>query len=110
MSDTVIEFARYRWGPADLQGTTDASEYTLTEKPNGDLVVVRQDMGPETEKHFGAHDFEQSIGIAADDRTLFVAMLLAHAIEGEGPLTWGQLQDLCKERDVSFSANEGEIT
>lgn len=110
MSDTVIEFARFRWGPADQSGTTDASEYTLTEKPNGDLMIIRQDMGPETEKLNGAHDFEQSISIAADDRALFVAMLLAHAVEGEGPLNWDQLEDLCKEWNVPFSAGEGAIS
>lgn len=110
MSDTSIEVARFGWGPADLTGTTDTSAFTLTETPNGDLMIARQDMGPETEKCFGAYDFEQSVGIAADDRALFVAMLLAHAIEGEGPLNWDQLQDLCKEWDVPFSASERSIS
>lgn len=109
MSEKVIEFGRFRWGPADLSGTTDASKFTLTEKPNGDLMIVRQDVGPETEKSFGAFDFEQSISIAAADRALFVAMLLAHAIEGEGPLNWDRLEDFCKEWDVLFSASERAI-
>lgn len=109
MSDTVIEVAQFRWGSADLSGTTDASEFTLTEKLNGDLVIVRQDMGPETEKYFGAYDFEQSMSIAANDRALFIAVLLTHAIEREGPLNWDQLQDLCKEGDVPFSASERPI-
>ena len=72
-------------------------------------MILRQDMGPETEKLFGAHDFEQSISIAADDRALFVAMLLAQALGGEGPLNWDQLEDLCKEWDVPFSASERPI-
>ena len=109
MSDITIEFARSSWGPANLSGTTDASEFKLTEKPNGDLVIVRQDMGPETENCFGAHHFEQSVNIAADDTTLFVAMLLAHAVGGEGPLNWDQLRDLCKEWGVPFSASERAI-
>lgn len=109
MSDTSIEVARFRWGPADLAGTTDASEFKLLEKPNGDLIIIRQDMGPETEKCFGAYDFEQSMSIAKDDKTLFVAMLLAHTLGGEGPLNWDQLQDLSKDWDVPFSASERSI-
>jgi hypothetical protein len=109
MSDTSIEVARFRWGPADLSGTTDASEFKLLEQPHGDLMIVRQDMGPETERCFGAYDYEQSMSIAADNRALFVAMLLAHAVEGEGPLHWDQLQDLCTEWDVPFSASERAI-
>ena len=110
MSDATIEVARFRWGPAGLSGTTDASEFTLTEKPNCDLMIVRHDTGPETQKHLGAYDFEQSMSIAADDRALFVAMLLAHAVGGEGPLNWEQLQELCKEWDVPFSASERAIS
>lgn len=106
MSDTSIEVAQFRWGPADLSGTTDTSDFTLIEKPKGDLIIARQDMGPETEKCFGAYDFEQSMSIAAGDRTLFVAMLLAHAVGGEGPLNLEQLQELCKEWNIPFSASE----
>lgn len=109
MSNASIEVARFRWGPADLSGTTDASEFKLTEQPNGDLTIVLQDMGPETKNCYGAYDFEQSMSIAADDRALFVAMLLAHAVGVEGPLNWDQLQDLCREWDVPFSASERAI-
>jgi len=109
MTDSAIEVAQFKWRHGDLSGTTDASEFKLTEGSNGDLTIIRQDMGPETQKCFGAYDFEQSISIAADDRALFLAMLLAHALEGEGPLNWEQLQDHCKAWDVPFSASERAI-
>lgn len=106
MTGSAIRVAQFKWGPGDRFGTTDASEFKLTERSNGDLTIIRQDMGPETKKCFGPYDFEQSMSIAADDRTLFVALLLAHAVEGEAPLNWAQLQDLCKEWDVPFALSE----
>tara|TARA_B100000678_G_C18223922_1_gene508023 strand:+ start:3082 stop:3414 length:333 start_codon:yes stop_codon:yes gene_type:complete len=106
MTASATKVAQFKWGPGGRSRTTDASEFKLTERSNGDLTIIRQDIGPETKKYFGAYDFEQSMSIAADDRTLFVAMLPAHAVGGEVPLNWEQLQDLCKESDVPFVLSE----
>lgn len=110
MSGDGIEVARLNWGPGHLSGPTDTSWFKLIELPNGDLSIIRYDMGPETEACFGHYDFEQSISIAAADRAQFTAMRLAHFFDGAAPLNWDEFLAACKDWSVPFGESERAVT
>jgi hypothetical protein len=108
MKDNGIEVACVHWGQAT--GVTDTSWIKLIELPNGDLLIVRHDMGPVTLASFDSYDFEHSLLITSADRAQFTAMLLSHVLEGDGPLSWDQLQKKFEDWSVPFTKSERAIT
>lgn len=105
MRDDGIEVSRLNWGTGNPSGTTDASLIKLIDLPNADLLIVQQDMGPETQACYGSFDYEHSLQIAFVDRAQFTAMLLSIAFEGTSPCGWEDLKSHCHNWSVPFREN-----
>lgn len=102
MKDDGIEVTSLNWGSGHLSGPTDNSRIKLIELPNADLLIVQQDMGPETEGSFGSYDYEHSIQIANSDRAQLTAMLMSLAFNGTDPCNWDHLKRHCLDWSIEF--------
>ena len=96
-----------------LRNTSDAegSRYLgVSIKPNGDLVIKGQDLGPGVERFFGVFEYEWAWSIAAEDcEKLRAALgmktnLLAALGERFSGDSAGDLQEFLESHDIHYEA------
>lgn len=104
---SVFEIAQYRWGPAHLDGTTDATWVTLVIAPSGALRVLQYDMGPETESLTGHFDHGQWIDVPAADAAAFTACMLHKAFDTDRALILDDVRDACTDWGIGFTEGVG---
>lgn len=98
--DGATEVAQVRWGePPD---GTDTASISLRELPNGDIQIIQQAMGPETQASHGAYDYEQCLTIKAADHATLTTMLLSLAFDGPGSCDWESLTGHCRQWSIPY--------
>ena len=110
MKDEGIEVTKLNWGSGHLSGPTETSWVKLIEQPNARLMIVQQDMGPETQACFGSYEFEHSIRIAGTDRTQLTAVLLSLAFDDTAACSWEDLKRHCLDWSIPFQESERSIS